>query len=168
LGSIVSITDNNGTVVFKAAYDAWGKQTATTGTFKFHRGYTGHEHLPEFSLINMNGRMYDPLLGRFLSPDPFVQRPDFSQSFNRYSYCLNNPLLYIDPSGEWFLIDDLIAIVVGGVVNVVVNAVQGNIHSWGQGFSYFGVGAVGTFAGLYGGPLAAGAVYGAGNSFVFR
>ncbi|MDR1526181.1 MAG: RHS repeat-associated core domain-containing protein [Dysgonamonadaceae bacterium] len=66
----------------------------------FHRGYTGHEHLPEFGLINMNGRMYDPLLGRFLSPDPFVQMPDFSQSYNRYSYCLNNPFKFSDPSGE--------------------------------------------------------------------
>jgi hypothetical protein len=43
--------------------------------------------------------MYDPVLGRFLSPDPFVQAPDFSQNFNRYSYCLNNPLKYTDPSG---------------------------------------------------------------------
>lgn len=49
----------------------------------------------------MNGRMYDPLLARFLSPDPFVQMPDFSQNFNRYTYCLNNPLIYTDPSGEW-------------------------------------------------------------------
>ena len=49
----------------------------------------------------MNGRMYDPLLGRFLSPDPFVQLPDFSQNFNRYSYCLNNPLVYVDPDGEF-------------------------------------------------------------------
>jgi hypothetical protein len=48
----------------------------------------------------MNARMYDPAVGRFLSPDPFVQAPDFSQSFNRYSYGLNNPLKYTDPSGE--------------------------------------------------------------------
>ena len=45
--------------------------------------------------------MYDPLLGRFLSPDNYVQLSDFSQSFNRYSYCLNNPLKYTDPSGEF-------------------------------------------------------------------
>ncbi|MDR2916030.1 MAG: hypothetical protein LBV74_14595 [Tannerella sp.] len=100
LGSVISITDANGTPVFKASYDAWGKQTITLHTIGFHRGYTGHEHLPEFGLINMNGRMYDPIVGRFLSPDPFVQAPDFSQSFNRYSYALNNPLLYTDPTGE--------------------------------------------------------------------
>lgn len=108
LGSIVKMTDNNGTEVFKASYDAWGKQTITNNTFAFHRGYTGHEHLKEFGLINMNGRMYDPILGRFLSPDPFVQAPDFSQNFNRYSYCLNNPLIYTDENGQWFGIDDLL------------------------------------------------------------
>jgi RHS repeat-associated protein len=65
------------------------------------RGYTGHEHLPMFGLINMNARLYDPLPGRFLSPDPFVQLPDFTQSYNRYSYALNNPLIYTDQNGEF-------------------------------------------------------------------
>jgi RHS repeat-associated protein len=106
LGSITKLTDASGsTVVFAATYDAWGKQTITTNTFAFHRGYTGHEHLPEFGLINMNGRMYDPILGRMLSPDNYVQAPEFSQSYNRYSYCLNNPLKYTDPSGEFFIVD---------------------------------------------------------------
>ena len=102
LGSIVKLTDENGTTAFEANYDAWGKQTVTNIALDFHhfhRGYTGHEHLSEFGLINMNGRMYDPLLGRMLSPDPIVHDPYFSQSFNRYSYCANNPLRYIDPSG---------------------------------------------------------------------
>jgi len=100
LGSIIKLTDYNGTVGFSATYDAWGRQTITNNTLKFHRGYTGHEHLPEFDLINMNGRMYNPILGRFLSPDPYVQAPEFSQSYNRYAYCINNPLIYTDPTGE--------------------------------------------------------------------
>jgi len=66
------------------------------------RGYTCHEMIPEFTLINMNGRIYDPQLCRFLAPDRFVQAPGNSQSFNRYSYCLNNPLRYVDPSGHKF------------------------------------------------------------------
>lgn len=66
------------------------------------RGYTGHEHLTWFGLINMNARLYDPVLGRFLSPDPFVQMPDFTQNFNRNSYCLNNPLVYVDENGNMF------------------------------------------------------------------
>ena len=100
LGSIVKLTDNNGTEVFKASYDAWGVQTITKNDIGFHRGYTGHEHLPEFDLINMNGRMYDPVLGRMLSPDNYVQNPFNTQNYNRYSYCLNNPLKYTDPTGE--------------------------------------------------------------------
>jgi RHS repeat-associated protein len=64
------------------------------------RGFTGHEHYPEFKIINMNARLYDPVIGRFFSPDNFVQVPEFTQGFNRYSYCLNNPLKYIDPTGN--------------------------------------------------------------------
>jgi len=53
------------------------------------------------NFINMNGRVYDPLPGQFLSPDNYVQTPDFTQNFKRYGYCLNNPLIYTDPSGEF-------------------------------------------------------------------
>ena len=71
-------------------------------------GYCGHEHLPEFNLLNMNARLYDPWTARFLSPDPYVQLPDFTQSFNRYSYCLNNPFKFVDPSGKdsWYTNDE--------------------------------------------------------------
>ena len=108
IGSILSYVDENGTKVFDASYDAWGKQTVTLNTIGLHRGYTGHEMLGEFDIINMNGRLYDPVLGRFFSPDNYVQMPDNSQCFNRYSYCLNNPLKYTDPSGNLFGIDDAI------------------------------------------------------------
>lgn len=64
-----------------------------------YRGYTGHEHLKEFALINMNGRMYDPVLARFLSPDKLLQNSSNTQNYNGYSYVLNNPLKYTDPSG---------------------------------------------------------------------
>ena len=103
LGSLTVITDASGAIKQKSTFDAWGKRAFVTkdNSLVFDRGFTGHEHLEEFSLINMNGRMYDPVLGRFLSPDPFVQNPLFSQSFNRYSYAWNNPLVYTDPDGEW-------------------------------------------------------------------
>jgi RHS repeat-associated protein len=67
----------------------------------FARGYTGHEHLDMFGLINMNGRMYDPVIARFLSPDPYVPDATYTQDFNRYTYARNNPLTYIDPDGEF-------------------------------------------------------------------
>jgi RHS repeat-associated protein len=57
----------------------------------------------ELGIIHMNGRIYDPELGRFLSADPNIQAPLNSQSHNRYSYVLNNPLKYTDPSGySWW------------------------------------------------------------------
>ena len=63
------------------------------------RGYTGHEHIKEHNLIHMNGRVYDPVTGRFLSADPNVFHPFDTMDFNRYSYTWNNPLKYTDPSG---------------------------------------------------------------------
>jgi RHS repeat-associated protein len=81
--------------------DDWSYTLTNEPAFFADRGFTGHEHLDQFGLINMNGRLYDPQVGRFLSPDNYVQSPDFTQSFNRYSYCLNNPLRYTDPSGDF-------------------------------------------------------------------
>mgnify|MGYP006284799813 CR=1 FL=1 len=88
------------------SYDPWGRRRdannwnnyEVTEPTLFTRGHTGHEHIGGYGLINMNGRVYDARLGRFLSPDPYIQSP-FSQSFNRYSYVVNNPLKYIDPDG---------------------------------------------------------------------
>jgi RHS repeat-associated protein len=117
LGSYDVITDKDGKVLERLSFDPWGRRrNPVDWTFNhvltyyiFDRGYTGHEHLDVFSLINMNGRVYDPWLGRFLSPDPIVQSPGYSQSYNRYSYCFNNPLKYCDPSGfdVWDIIDEL-------------------------------------------------------------
>jgi len=114
LGSYDVITDESGNVLERLSFDPWGRRrNPTDWTFDnvparhlFDRGYTGHEHLDIFGLINMNGRVYDPWLGRFLSPDPFVQSPGYSQSYNRYSYCLNNPLKYTDPSGYTYKPND--------------------------------------------------------------
>ena len=111
-----------------------------------------------------NARLYDPALGRFLSPDPYIQMPDFSQNFNRYSYCLNNPLIYIDPSGEWLLIDDFIAAVVGGVINLTVNLIQGSVTSFGHGAALFGAGFVGGVASLYVSPFVGATIVSSGNS----
>ena len=61
LGSIRRIYGKTGSTVFEATYDAWGQRTVTKDSIDFRRGYTGHEHLAEFGLINMNGRLYLPL-----------------------------------------------------------------------------------------------------------
>ncbi|MGC9330782.1 MAG: RHS repeat domain-containing protein [Bacteroidales bacterium] len=79
--------------------DTW-EYDNIAGLSLIHHGYTGHEMLPEFDLIHMNGRMYDPVLGRMLSPDNYVQDPTNPQNYNRYAYAMNNPLKYMDPDGE--------------------------------------------------------------------
>ena len=165
LGSIVKLVDDSGASVFNAKYDVWGYQTVTKNQIGFHRGYTGHEMLPEFCLINMNGRMYDPVIGRFLSPDNYVQLGDFSQSYNRYSYCLNNPLKYYDPSGEIFWLIPAAIIVGSGVINAVMNSEK--IHNFGQACCYFGIGCTSSVAAMYGGPVGiglSGAILSGGNN----
>ena len=168
-GTYAQLADHNYNVVFNAEYDPWGKQDVLTNTIGFHRGYTGHEMLPEFGLINMNGRLYDPLLGRFLSPDNYVQLPDFSQNFNRYSYCLNNPLKYTDPSGELFGIDDAIvgvglAMLISGTANVVAN--WNDINGVWHGLSMFGVGAASAGLSIAGYPFLGAMLMGSGNSIL--
>jgi RHS repeat-associated protein len=107
LGSYEVISNQNGTVKERYNFDPWGRRRNSadwsydnvSSSFFIDRGFTGHEHLDQFNLINMNGRVYDPLMAMFLSPDNFVQSPDLTQNLNRYTYCLNNPLVYSDPSG---------------------------------------------------------------------
>ncbi len=112
----------------------------------------------------MNARLYDPAVGRFLAPDPYVQLIDFSQNYNRYSYCLNNPLRYTDETGEYLLIDDLIAGLIGGTINLTINIVQGNVTSFGHGAALFESGFAGGVLTIYVGPVGGAAVTSFANS----
>jgi len=143
LGSITGIADPSGNILEDLSYDPWGRRRNAydwtdynVGFTRFDRGYTGHEHLSQFGLINMNGRVYDPFLARFLSPDPQLQSPDYSQNYNRYSYAWNNPLKYTDPSGEFIHL--IIGAAIGGVFNWIANGAQFNA----AGLGHFGVGAL--------------------------
>lgn len=110
-GSITTVTNVNGTVVQQAFFDPFGKRTQIHQASVFanssymqptDRGYTGHNMMDGLGIIHMNGRIYDPTLGRFLQADPHIQAPNNSQSYNRYAYVLNNPMSYTDPSGYFF------------------------------------------------------------------
>ena len=141
LGSIDAITDELGNVIERHSFDAFGLRRESNwqdaiGSLTSAittRGYTGHEQLDSVGLIHMNGRVYDPLLGRFLSADPHIQYPLNLQSHNRYSYVLNNPLSYTDPSG--FFLSKLfkkIARIIKRVVSKIVSAVKDFIKKYGR------------------------------------
>jgi RHS repeat-associated protein len=107
LGSIETVTDAAGKLVEHLKYSPFGaRRDSQNLSAPVHQpptdvrqGFTGHKHDDEFGLINMQGRMYDPQIGRFLSADPVVGNPLSGQSYNRYSYVSNNPLTFTDPTG---------------------------------------------------------------------
>ncbi|MBN1184619.1 MAG: RHS repeat-associated core domain-containing protein [Bacteroidales bacterium] len=114
LGSYRVITNGTGNIATVNGtqqifdYDPWGRRrNPFTWTYAalpedrlFDRGFTGHEHLDAFGLINMNGRVYDPILGRMLSPDNYIGYPGYAGNYDRYAYALNNPINFIDPDGN--------------------------------------------------------------------
>ncbi|MHB8744870.1 MAG: RHS repeat-associated core domain-containing protein, partial [Sulfuricaulis sp.] len=151
---------------------AWGKRRngnwtdATSAiTSLTHHGFTGHEMLDDVGLINMNGRIYDPTLARFLSADPTVQSPGNPQTLNRYTYANNNPLTYTDPSGYgWFsnlwksVIRPLIAIVAAAFVGAYLYGAL----IWSSFGAAFGAVGTGIFAGAVGGFV--GGIIGSGGN----
>lgn len=146
LGSVQAYSDKNGKLVQELSYDAWGRRRSAD-EWKYYlnlpdanawheRGFTGHEHLDLFEMINMDGRMYDPMLGRFLTPDPFVQAPDYTQGLNRYIYCLNNPLSLVDPSGYSWLSKNWKSLAAAGIgigVSIIATPAVGFLLSGALG-----------------------------------
>ncbi len=178
LGTIYALVDDGAQSTDDALYysfNAWGERrelqaydgSLTAPLFSdpadyiTNRGFTGHEHIDAFGLINMNGRVYDPVVGAFLSPDPYVQAPDMPQNLNRYAYCLNNPLIYTDPSGEIFWTPIIIGAVLGTYMGGAI-ANDGNLNpfkweyfsikTWGY---MLGGAVVGGLSGYVGGAIAA-------------
>lgn len=176
VGSIVALVGDGGKIVEENSYDAWGRMRDPethevylmdkVSGLTLGRGYGSHEYLHRFGLVNMNARLYDPVLGRFLSPDPYVQDPTLPQNFNRYSYCLNNPLCYVDKDGEFVFLPVLVGALVGGMVNLTVKGLSGELNSIGDYFAAFGIGAVAGGAAVFTGGavmgLASGAFAGGG------
>jgi RHS repeat-associated protein len=171
LGSILTLTDVNGNIVTQQNFDAWGrKRNPNDWTYNnipsvpawLYRGFTGHEHLSQFALINMNGRLYDPIQGRMLSPDNYVSDDFQTQAYNRYTYGLNNPLSYIDPDGNNPVV---VAIIIGAAIGAysggtIANNGQLNPLTWnwnsGRTWAYvLGGAAIGAGSGYLGATVAA-------------
>jgi RHS repeat-associated protein len=146
LGSPNLIVDHASTVLQNQSFDAFGQRRdnitwqplsatalATFSTSITRRGYTGHEGIDAIGLIHMNGRVYDPKLGRFIQSDPFIDGVDSTQGFNRYSYGQNNGLNGTDPSGFAFGLDDfIISVVIASVIATIRDYVYGAVRSSGS------------------------------------
>ncbi len=167
LGSYTHITNANKQVIRNLHFDPWGNVKADTNwtvfvedapgklvfSSRFDRGFTGHEHYTDLKIINMNGRLYDPVIARFFSPDNFVQAPGFTQSYNRYSYCLNNPLQYVDPSGEFAWIPIVVGAVFGMVQGAIIASQKAETAGGWVGY-ILGGGAIGALSGFAGSAVA--------------
>nr|WP_269468544.1 RHS repeat-associated core domain-containing protein [Alteromonas sp. ASW11-130] len=182
MGSTITITNASGNVVQHFTYDPWGKQNAFYGSSHFadystpaeSKGYTGHKMMNDIGIIHMNGRIYDPTLGRFLQADPHIQAPMNSQSYNRYSYVLNNPMSYTDPSGYFFKklfkgIKKYWRVIAAAAISI---ATYGTATGWAAGWlagtslagSQIAIGAIaGGITGFVGGGVASGSLRGALN-----
>jgi RHS repeat-associated protein len=184
LGSFLTFTDEKGDVKYEQNFDAWGrKRNIDNWTYVdveaapewAYRGYTGHEHLyllfdGNDALINMNGRLYDPINGRMLSVDNYAHDDAGTQGYNRYSYAHNNPLKYTDPDGE----NPLIGAAIGGGIYTIMHLIRnkGSFNNWDWGGFAGAVigGAVGgaiapALSAAHIGGFAAGAITGAGSGF---
>ncbi|MGL6315697.1 RHS repeat-associated core domain-containing protein [Vibrio sp. WXL103] len=169
LGSAELISDTNGVIQIERGYTPFGEKLAELElsspplfSSRQMRGFTGHEYVAGGTLVNMNARLYDPQLGRFLSADSFVQDPSMSQSYNRYSYVLNNPVKYTDPTGHfWELAAIGFAIFVGSQTfgDPAIQQIGAIV-----GTTLMSFGAAGIFSGL--GEVAQYAASGASTSFV--
>ena len=147
-GSILAITKAlDGAVVEKRYFDAWGNLKAMTNAQQvlitvspqmqfMDRGYTGHEHLQSVGLINMNARIYDPIVRKFLSADNLVSDPFNTQAYDRYSYVLNNPLLYMDLDGNepiTFTAAVVIGVAIAVFSKAITNMISGIPFWYGMG-----------------------------------
>ncbi len=186
LGSIIAVSvDQVGAadaeIEEQYSYDPWGNRRdhsnwtpfadleTATANLETDRGFTGHEMLDNVELVHMNGRIYDPVIGVFLSADSFIQSPYNLQSHNRYSYVVNNPLTLTDPSGHFFgvifaWLGAAAGFVGGAIVSagiyaaanpVIVGTILGGISggmSGGIGGAIKGAFMGGVVAGLFAGP----------------
>jgi RHS repeat-associated protein len=108
LGSTSLTTDTNGVKVSEMRYKPWGEiryswtsAPATTPAYQLPSyTFTGQYSDSYINLLWYNSRHYDPALGRFTSPDTIIPDPSNSQSWDRYAYTFNNPVLYVDPDGH--------------------------------------------------------------------
>ena len=176
LGSLDTLVDQNGLVQERMSFDAHGSRRAATGSGIWQtlinnpapanttRGFTGQEHVDRAGIVHMNGRLYDPLLGRMLSADPIAQEPENAQNLNRYTYVLNNPLSYTDPTGLSFF-KKYWRSIVSIAINIFLPGAGWFIAAFGNGIA--GAMVAGFLSGVVGSGNLQGGLIGAFSAGVF-
>ncbi|MDX1997343.1 MAG: RHS repeat-associated core domain-containing protein [Thermoanaerobaculia bacterium] len=142
LRSIADLTKPDGTVQVRYQYDAWGNYRSQSGSSFNLFGFTGYEHDGPIGLYYAKARFYDPETGRFLTEDPFPGRALNPPSLHRYLYAYSNPTVFVDPSGEIALIDNLIGGLVSVGVGYGVSLITGEEYTAADAAVDFGVGAL--------------------------
>ena len=184
LGSVFTTLASTGQIISQQIFSAFGetRNIHTSSAMSLglmmaptEQGFTGHRQMDALGVVHMKGRIYDPTIGRFLQADPFIQAPKNSQNYNRYSYVLNNPMSYTDPSGYffkavfntikkyWRQITSIAVMFIPGVNVMLMGAISGYISSGslqGALIGAFTVGMSGVPAGDLGGFLVQGVVGG--------
>ena len=178
IGSVVAVANSSGALVERGDYSAFGgMRTAIDGVqvglaalATTTRGFTGHEQLGSLDLIHMNGRIYDPLLGRFLQADPMVAEPGNPQNWNPYSYVFNNPLANTDPTGM-MSVGQIFKTIAAIVISIYLPGIGTALLGWSTltgtivaGF-LGGVITSGSLKGGLTGAFSAGLFYGIGSAF---
>jgi RHS repeat-associated protein len=148
LGSVILLTNGDGRYARHIRYDPWGKpregldpsrddDTSFDIKAAWTHGFTGQDHIPDFDLIHMTGRIYDPRLAIFLSVDPLGDQSQTGGDLNPYLYAGGNPLAAIDPTGFDFWSDLGNAIsgaaqALGNAISTAANAVGTAIQNAAQ------------------------------------
>ena len=105
-GDVVRILNSSGSVVVEYTYDAWGNIVSTTGSMASTLGqynpfrYRSYYYDVETGFYYLQSRYYDPVVGRFLNADGIIGANGGIEGYNMFAYCNNNPVMYVDPSGE--------------------------------------------------------------------
>lgn len=169
LGSTLVGTDELGREETRYAYDVFGATRSITGSHLTRRRFTGEES-DDTGLIYLRARYYHPVLGRFLSRDPFPANGAHTQLLNRYVYVANNPVTRRDPTGEYAVIDDLVTATAGAVTGVAVRGMTDLVLWRKPQLKSYVAAAVGGFVGgwlsLYVTPVGGGAIGGAVSNIV--
>jgi len=152
-------TDENGDVIQSLDYYPFGETRTDTQSDVYDNNYkfTGQELDDESGLYYYGARYYDPAIGKFISQDPWEGNINEPQTLNKYSYVINNPLKYIDPTGEYLGLDDAIAAGTGALIGLggqlISDIIAWELSDWEDYAGAVGGGAVSGEATLYSGLL---------------